>query len=441
MTAAILVCGCATYQPRPLAIDAGFQGTRLDDAVMRAPVSHARLPPRTINLDRALDERDVARLALILNPQLLAERKQIGVAEAQLFAAGLLPDPQLSFSLDRPYSKGLVNALAGSLGLDIPALLARPSLRRQQAHALEKVRLDLAWSEWLVINQVRTLCRRIHYLEEQVAIAGQFADAARKLYDLSAKNKRQGNARLDETTLYQVGFIDAQDRRLALQRELAAARIQLNAMLGLSPTEIVQLAAPPAPSQADGNSEQRNTDALRDRLDLQALREGYLSAEEGLHHAMLASIPLPQLSFSRARDTGAVWTRGFGLGFSLPIWNRGRGEIRIAGATRSQLAAEYAARAYQVRMDIAAATDDLAAFDRQRAALAAELPALVASESVLDTAAREGNVSLLTYTTVRASLLDKQLALSALQQAQSEGEVALQTAMGSLPQTHRETQP
>jgi outer membrane protein, heavy metal efflux system len=440
MTAAILVCGCVAYRPRPLAIDAGFQGAHLDDAAMLAPVSHPRLPPRAINLDQALDERDVARLALILNPQLLAEREQIGVAEAQLFAAGLLPDPQLSFSLDRPYTTGLVDALAGSLGLDIPALLARPSLRRQRGHALQKVRLDLAWSEWLVINQVRTLCRRIHYLNEQVGIAGQFADAARKLYDLSAENKRRGDAKLDETTLYQVGFIDAEDRRLAVQRELGAARIQLNAMLGLSPTEVVQL-APPPPSQAGEIGEQRNTDALRDRLDLQALREGYLSGEEELHHATLASIPLPQLSLSRTRDTSAVWTRGFALGFSLPIWNRGRGEIRIADATRSQLAAEYASRAYQVRMDIAAASSDLAAIDQQRAALAAELPVLVASESVLDKAAREGNVSLLTYATVHASLLDKRLALSALQQAQSEGEVALQTVIGKLPQTGQESNP
>ena len=48
----------------------------------------------------------------------------------------------------------------------------------------------------------------------------------------------------------------------------------------------------------------------------------------------------------------------------------------------------------------------------------------------VDKAAREGNVTLVTYETVRASLLDKQLALSVLEQAQAEGEIALETAVG-----------
>ncbi len=434
----ILLSSCATYSRAPIAVDSGLVRPILTDAAQMKPINHPRLPAAALNVEQPLDELDVARLALLLNPDLAAQRQQVGVAEAQLFSAGLLPDPQLSFSLDKPYSPGLVNALSGSFGVELGSLLTRPAAKAASTHNLEKVRLDVAWSEWLTINQARTLCRRVHYLEQQLDIAEQSTVATKKIYDLSAANKRRGDAKLDETTIYQVGFIDAQDRSLSLKRNLAATRLQLNALLGLAPTDTLKLAPPSAILAADKfNADQLTQTALNQRFDLQALREGYLSQESELRRAVATSIPLPQLSWNRARDTSSVWTRGPGIGFSLPLWNRGRGDIHIAAATRSQMAAEYQARVYQTRIDIAGAQFDLTALQAQRSAITTEIPSLITAANVLDKAAREGNVTLLTSETVRVSLLDKQLALSALEQAQAEGEVALETAVGDwLPDTN-----
>ncbi len=433
----ILLSSCATYSPAPIAVDSGLARPMLADTAQMKPISHPRLASAVLNLDQPLDELDIARLALLLNPDLIAQRDQVGVAEAQLFSAGLLPDPQLSFSLDKPYSPGLVNALAGSFGVELGSLLTRPAAKAASTHNLEKVRLDVAWSEWLTINQARTLCRRVHYLEQQRDIAEQSTMATKKIYDLSAENKRRGDAKLDETTIYQVGFIDAQDRSLALKRNLAATKLQLNALLGLAPTDILNLAEPPAIlSMNKFDADLLTHTALNQRFDLQALREGYLSQESALRRAVVASLPLPQLSWNRARDTSSVWVRGPSIGFSLPLWNRGRGDIHIATATRSQMAGEYQARVYQTRIDIAGAEIDLAAINAQRVALTSEIPSLIVAANVLNKAAREGNVTLVTYETVRASLLDKQLALSVLEQAQAEGEIALETAVGDwLPST------
>jgi outer membrane protein TolC len=429
----LTMAGCATYRPAPLAPEAGLVRPDLAEAVALAPVAHPRLPAAVLRLDQPLGELDVARLALLLNPELRAQRRQAGVADAQLFAAGLLPDPQWSLAVDVPGTAGLVDALTAGLGLDLGNLLARPAARQASRHALEKVRLDIAWSEWLAINQARTLCRRIHFLQVQADIAGQSTTVARRLFQLSAENKRRGDARLDETTIYQVAFIDAQDRHLAILRSLAQARLELNALLGLKPADELRLAPPPPAGRFHLDSNQLMHDAIGQRLDLRALREGYLAQESELRRAVRASIPLPQLSWNRARDTGGVWTRGVGVGLAVPIWNRGRGSIRIASANREQLAAEYEARVYQASMDIAGATSDLEAIEAQRAALALELPSLASSADVLDKAARAGNVALLTAQTTRAALLDKQLVLSGLEQALAEGEVALDTAMGRLP--------
>ena len=429
----LAAAGCATYRPHPLVADAGLQRPDLAEAAGLAPAKHPRLPAAALNLDQPLAELDVARLALLLNPDLRAQRRQVGVADAQLFAAGLLPDPQLSLSLDVPDTAGLVKALGAGLGLDLGSLLAQPAARQASRHASEKVRLDVAWSEWLAINQVRTLCRRIHFLEQQVDISRQAETATAALYALSAENKRRGDARLDETTLYQVGHLDAENRYLSLKRDLRQARLQLNAMLGLAPAAALRLAPPPPADNSPPDIAQLMRDAIVQRLDLQALREGYLSQESELRRAVTASIPLPQLSGNRARDPGAVWTHGIGIGISLPLWNRGRGPIRIAEASREQLAAEYEARVYQASMDIAGAVSDLEAIEAQRSALALELPSLASSADVLGKAARNGDVPLLTYESVRAALLDKRLILSTLEQALAEGEVALDSAVGRLP--------
>ena len=61
-----------------------------------------------------------------------------------------------------------------------------------------------------------------------------------------------------------------------------------------------------------------------------------------------------------------------------------------------------------------------------------QIPRLEESARVIAQATREGSLPLVTYETVRAALLSKKLSLLALEQAQAEGEVALETAIGKL---------
>ena len=429
--AAALAAGCANYQPRPLPEPDSLVAPAIEEAARLPPVAHPRLPPAPINLAAPLSELDLARLALVASPDLAAARLQVGVAEAQVFAAGLLPDPQITLAVDHPGDATLVNGLTGALGLDLAALIGRGAALDKGRHELERVHNDVAWNEWLLINQVRTLVRRIGWLQAQVAVAQDAVTATRTLYDRNRHALAQGDARLDDVALYQVGYLDAADRLLALQRTETTTRVELNALVGLAPEARLSL-APPPPLQALTQlvAAHPPTLDLRQRYDLLALREGYAAQEADLRRATRASLPLPQLEVNHARDTSAVWTRGLSLAFSLPLWNRGRGDIRVSSATRAQLAAEYGARVLQARADIARAGADLQAIDRERAAIAAELPSLAHAADVLSTAAREGNVALVTYETVRASLLDKRLALLALEQAQSEGEVVMESAAG-----------
>ena len=63
--------------------------------------------------------------------------------------------------------------------------------------------------------------------------------------------------------------------------------------------------------------------------------------------------------------------------------------------------------------------------------LAAELPELQHAEETMRGGVGSGDVTLISYETVRATLLDKRLRLSSLEQAIAEEQITLQLATGA----------
>jgi len=193
---------------------------------------------------------------------------------------------------------------------------------------------------------------------------------------------------------------------------------------------IVDAAALHDPSTLDAAVLEKQ--ALADRLDLAALRAGYASQEAAVRGEILQQYPLPTLTLARARDTTPVYTKGAALNFSLPLWNRNRGGIAVAMATREQLHAEYAARVFDAQASIAAQVESLKQIAAQRQALDAQLEKLRDEMRPLEQASQRRDVALVTFETARAALLDKEIASAALAQAQSEGEIALAIDVGAL---------
>jgi outer membrane protein TolC len=169
-------------------------------------------------------------------------------------------------------------------------------------------------------------------------------------------------------------------------------------------------------------------------LDLQALRAGYDVAEAGLHVAVLEQFPNLSITLAAARDTANNITLGPQVGFTLPLWNRNRGNIAIASATRDQLKAEYEARLFQTRAEIGAAVAGIAAARLQRADLATQMPALERYADATQRAARRGDLSIATADAAAQAVRDRQLALAQLDQQISEQSIALELLSGSLSQ-------
>ena len=111
------------------------------------------------------------------------------------------------------------------------------------------MRLDVAWQEWMAAGQARLLAARIAGLQQTV----KFTEDSRRIADqalartLAAAERRDLKA--DELELRRVAAADADGRARVAIRDLAAARQDLNRLLGLSPQEQMELAQQSTPPE------------------------------------------------------------------------------------------------------------------------------------------------------------------------------------------------
>src|SRR5436853_744717 len=125
------LAGCAIYREQPLS-------TRptLPDRIPNLSIDPRQMPLPELAAHRfdpadGLDITEAAMLAVVNNPDLKTARAAAGIAHAQAFAAGLLPDPQLSLGVDVPDAgqAGTVTAYHLGLSYDVIALLTQAPRR------------------------------------------------------------------------------------------------------------------------------------------------------------------------------------------------------------------------------------------------------------------------------------------------------------------------
>jgi hypothetical protein len=154
---------CTTYSPKPLPervnLPNAATGITLDPTSLPFP----KLASHTFDPRDGLDMEEVAMLAVANNPQLRQARDGMGIARAQSFAAGLLPDPQLGLTADHPTNgtAGNTNAFNLNLSYDVNALLLRSSRTGAATGDEQRVNADLLWQEWQVVSQARLLFTRL----------------------------------------------------------------------------------------------------------------------------------------------------------------------------------------------------------------------------------------------------------------------------------------
>ncbi len=429
------LAGCSVYHPKPLDLQAALPTEVPHLTIDLSSLHIPHLAPHTFDPRDGLDGIEVATLAVVNNPELRAARGVVGVARAQAFAAGLLPDPQLGASLDFP-----TNSLPGStftgysfgLNYDLNALLTRNLARRAGWAEAQKADLDLLWQEWQVANRARLLFARNLEQDRLMTVLRRYRKLLASRYDRIRQALNEGNTTLGAADADLAALQDVERQLNDLERERSKNRHELNQLLGLSPQVRLRLVGSVELPPLDEEGVKALLPSLvRRRPDLLALQAGYRSQDLRYRKAILEQFPALNVGLTRSSDTSNVHTLGVGITLSLPLFNRNQGKIAVEKATRKQLYDEFETRLVTARATISELLADQRLLEAQVARIKKVLPILEEAAKKAREAFETGDVDEMTYVTLQSSLVNKRIGAIKLEQSVLEQRIGLQTLLGS----------
>jgi outer membrane protein, heavy metal efflux system len=433
-TCLALLAGCTVYHREPLAPK--------DTSTSLATLSRVQIDPATMPLPElaahrfdpsdGLDMEEVAMLAVANNPDLKLARDDLGIARAQAFSAGLLPDPQLGVSSDYAGMEGATRAFNYGLTMDVLAIFTRGANKQSADATVAKTDLGLLWQEWQVVAQAKQLFIKARFQEDTLPLLQQQRDLSRTRYERMAEARREGNLTEDTLTAALTSYNDA--RKLYTDAERAAEQTHhdLNQLLGLSPDVHLQLVGEPEDTPLDAATVDSAVAALpRRRPDLLALQAGYEAQEQKYRAAIMSQFPSLTVGFDRQRDNSNIYSTGFVINMSLPIFNRNRGNVAIEQSTRQRLRDEYQNRLNQAFADVAHLRADDAILSRQLGQTESALPGTERAARDASAAFAEHNLTLGAYTDAMSAALTKRVDIATLRESRAEQRVGLQALLGS----------
>jgi outer membrane protein TolC len=430
---AIALAGCATYREQPLGTHSTLPERIPDLAIDPRQMPLPELAAHRFDPTDGLDITEVAMLAVVNNPDLKIARAAAGVAHAQAFAAGLLPDPKLSATADVPDRGQAATTTAYNFGLsyDIIGLLTRSPRYAAARQDARKTDLYLLWQEWLVVAQARQLFVRLTQERQLMEVLQQTRTLFAERDSLTATALERGLLTLDAVTPYLVALQDVNRQVNDLERLMSQSRHDLSALLGLGPEVAVPLVgAVTLPELDEAAVGKLLPDLPRRRPDLIALQAGYAAQDLRYRTAILSQFPSFSIGFSRSRDATDVHTAGLGVSVTLPLFNGNRGVIGVERATRQQLYTEYEQRLNAANSGIDRILAEQRINRRQLRDIDAGLADLSRAAEKSNAAFRAHHINALALASLQASLLAKRMERINLEQMILEQQVALQTLIG-----------
>jgi outer membrane protein TolC len=425
IAAAPLLAGCATYHARPLRLT-----PRLHRSV--TTLDHTLPDGREINVSAPLSPQGLAALAVLNDPALRAARAQTGVVQAQIFAAGLLPDPNLQGGFGALLGgPAVAPSIAGSLTQDLATLVTRGVRVRAACAQAGEVSAQLLWQEWQVASQAETLATAIWADQRSIVALDQARNALRSLVEAGQRQVTAGNMTIDQASAARASLASLDAARDAAAQQAVADQAALAALLGISPDAPIKLARPVIARLAPEMANRLIATLARRRPDLIALRYGYRAANADLRAAILAQFPLLSLSVNGGSDTSRVATVGPSVSLNLPLFNGNRGNIAVARATRRQLNAAFTAALGAARGGVVAAQQTLAMLETQQRAAAARLVTADQAVHAARRAYRGHLIDARTETDLINQRALRRTELIALDQKIAAGRIARATLLGA----------
>ncbi len=321
-------------------------------------------------LAEPLTAEGAVRIALLNNRDLQAFYSMMGLAQADLVQAGLLPNPIVDGVLRFGFN-GAGTGFEGAIVQEFLTIVQIPLRKRVAEAAFEAAKLQVVAAAVDLAGRVKAAFYHLQGSEQTLEMHRVVMTAFALGAETSERQHEAGNITdlelANEQALYQQARIDlAQAEIEELER-----REDLNALMGLWGRETMwtvgtRLPEPPASDEALGDLESL---AVSQRLDLAAARQQIEVANRELRIAeIFRFLPFLELGFGSEREPeSGIWHGGPFVALPLPIFDQQQGPVARGREELRERRFRYDGLAVDIRADVRRRRDRLHAARRRAA--------------------------------------------------------------------------
>ena len=361
-----------------------IQWNQLTPADAEASSKLRELLSDELSADRAV------QIALLNNRDLQAVYEELGIAQADLVAAGLLKNPVFNAEVRFPEGGGQVD-LDLSVAQEFLGIFMLPLRRRIASARFEEAKLRVTGEVLDLAGEVRAAFFVHEGAQQLHAVRATAFEATGASLELAERLHEAGNLRdldlANERALHEQSRLDVAAAELAV----VEARERLNSLLGLwgeatrwhSSGKLPDV--PAAPLEIDGlegSAVERSLELGLARAEIERV-----AVELGLARSTRLAGEL-ELGVSAERDDG-TWSIGPTAALPIPLFDQGQPAIARANAKLRQLQEQYAASAIAIRSEVRAVASRISLLQAQERYYRAVL--LPLRQQILDDTQREYN--------------------------------------------------
>jgi cobalt-zinc-cadmium efflux system outer membrane protein len=367
-------------------------------------------------------------LAMQRNPALIAARLGRAVSAAEINIARERPNPDFTFEGEREtphYAFGV--ALPVELG-------SKRGRRTAVAEAgADATAAEIARTEIEVRADVRRAFYEAMAADQRVVLAREIADLATRARDAAQARLDVGDVPRLEVLQTELELARAQNELATRDAERVAARVELNALLGIAPAEGTAVRGE-LNEGAVPETTAAVTRAMDASLDLAVFDRRIREAQAKVALARALQIPDLSLSGTVTQDAPGEFNTGYRAGFTigLPIFTTHRAGVMREESAVAQARAEREAAATQTAAAVTAAVARAQALRQQIDREASDiLPRARQVEAMAEDSYRAGQTGLVALLQVLQTTRDTRLQALDSALAYQRALADLERAMGA----------
>jgi cobalt-zinc-cadmium efflux system outer membrane protein len=304
-------------------------------------------------LQHELNADAAVQIALLNNRELQATFEELGVARADLVAAGLLANPVFHGEIRFPGHPK--NPLELDVSQDFLSVFLLPLRKRVAKAELDAVKLHVAQAVLDLARDTRAAFYELQAAQQSHEMHSNIVAALEASADTAQRLRDAGNITELELANQRAELARGQLELAAAEEEVNESRERLSMLLGVfgDDTEFsVASRLPGLPNDEPGYEEVESV-AVSRRLDLAAARAEVEAAANVLGIERYAALaPGVDITWHTEREPEGLTTSGPGIEIPIPIFGQGQAARERALSQLRQREHHFAALAVEIRSDV-----------------------------------------------------------------------------------------